>query len=144
MNRSVLILVALVVLAIPSSFAQQLDYVNLPAPGGSQTKERKFALSKTSIGFLAAEATVRALDAHATNLGMKYGYHEDNLSDSIAHNPGAMWTYSMGIAGLSTFLSWQLERHGHQYLARVMPTLDVSITLPAVLNDFSVLRDGGH
>lgn len=101
---------------------------------------KRFRLTKTTMGFLIADCAVRAQDAYTTHRGMQIGFHEANLPDSIAQNNAAMWAYSMGFVATNAFISYKLEKHGHPLLARTFSAIDVTLTLPQVLDNWSKIR----
>jgi hypothetical protein len=62
------------------------------------------------------------------------------LPDVISHSTAGMWAYSAGIVGFDWMLARELKAHHHNKLARLVYAVDITIEVPAVVNNVLLPR----
>jgi hypothetical protein len=87
------------------------------------------------ISLLASEASLRTLDAYSTVRANRCTCnHETSLPQSWANHAPIMFGYSGGIVGVNWFVARELQRHGHNKLARIPYLIDIGREAPLMHN----------
>ena len=107
------------------------------AHGTAQTKAKP-AIDKTEWALLAADASVRSLDAYSTRRGFARGDRETVLPNFIVDNDAAMASFSAGVVSIEYLVARKLNRH-HRNIAHLITLIDVSITAPSAVHNLYVV-----
>jgi hypothetical protein len=83
----------------------------------------------------ASDAALRITDAYSTTRVLRCTCnHEIVLPDFISHHAPVMYGYSATVVGFNWLLAHELQRHGHNKLARLPYLLDIGIEAGALHN----------
>ena len=96
--------------------------------------------TKADFILLAANTTIRSLDAYSTRKGLEQGAREVSLPQAIAGSTPAMWAYSLGVVAADWLVSRTFERHGHPRIAHLITGIDISYDAYDVANNFRILQ----
>jgi hypothetical protein len=92
-------------------------------------------LDKAEWSLLIADAGVRGLDVYTTHLALSRGNKEHTLPGWVVNHPAVMSLYSGGVVATQYFVAKSLVKHHHSKWAKVMTTVDLSVTTPFVINN---------
>lgn len=97
-------------------------------------------LSADHIAFAYAAVGRLALDPWSTNRALGRGAVEQELPPQIANHPAMMVTYGAAVMGAEWLGAYELRKHGHHRLARMIYVIDGSRNMELVVNNFEIQR----
>ena len=109
--------------------------ISANAASSNPFKMPKKHFNKTKIALVSTDLTLRILDAYSTERALENPRnHEQTLPNFIVKSPTMMYSYSIGVVGVYSFISTELERHGHSKLSLAPYIVDIGVEAPTLHN----------
>jgi hypothetical protein len=139
MKALVVSLVALVMLS-SHAYADPRSSPLLPsAPTSAAVKMRVFGIGDWSLA--ASVVAARALDWTSTERCLHRPWqqcHEGELPTGLVKNEAGFAAYETGVSALSILVQYEMTRHGHRRLARLVQGIDVAFIGYTVVHNYQM------
>jgi hypothetical protein len=96
---------------------------------------QKPKLDKVDFTLLAADVTIRGLDAYSTRHDLNQGDRERFLPSFVVSQAAPLITFEASMVGVDYVIASELTKHHHSKLAKLALSIDLSATTPYVINN---------